>query len=534
MTGTDTSSAAPRRRLPPALSPARWTLRSRLVAVVVALLLATSVVVGSISTFALSSFLMNRLDTQLLAATQRSRQAFDGPSPTGQSPGGVGDGDHTDGRAPRFLLAPGQAEGTLGAVVEAQRVTRAGVLDATGSPAALPQAAYPALLQVTAGGNPQTISLPQAGAYRVVARRDPDGTELITGLPLGPVRATVYQLALVIVLVGVGGVLIAGAVGLMIIRRTLRPLDRVAATARRVTGITLDRGEVELGVRVAADDTDPRTEVGQMGAALNSLLGHVSRALAARQASETRVRQFVADASHELRTPLASIRGYAELTRRRGDDLPPEVSYAVGRVESEAVRMTGLVEDLLLLARLDSGRPTESEPVDLTGLVVDAVSDAHAAGPDHRFALRLPEEEVVVQGDGARLHQVITNLLANARTHTPAGTQVTVGLGVDIDPQGRAQAVLEVIDDGPGIPPELLPEVFERFARGDSSRARGAGSTGLGLAIVHAVVEAHSGTVTADSRPGRTCFTVRLPLAGAQGGVPTVEDECAADPIPVR
>jgi two-component system OmpR family sensor kinase len=243
------------------------------------------------------------------------------------------------------------------------------------------------------------------------------------------------------------------------------------------------------------------------------MLGHVAGALQARQDSEARVRRFVADASHELRTPLASIRGYAELTRRSGQRLPADVVHAFSRVESEAIRMTGLVEELLLLARLDDGRPSAREPVDLCRLLVDVISDAHAAGPGHRWQLALPDEAVEVCGDEPQLHQIIANLLANARVHTPVGTTVAVRLGL----RGN-EALLEVIDNGPGISPELLPEVFERFARGDGSRSRGTGSTGLGLAIVSAVVTAHGGRVGVSSKPGWTRFTIHLPVI--ETGVP--------------
>ncbi|EEP75083.1 histidine kinase [Micromonospora sp. ATCC 39149] len=306
--------------------------------------------------------------------------------------------------------------------------------------------------------------------------------------------------------VATAGLLVAGSLGALIGQATLRSLRRVADTATRVTELPLDRGEVALSVRVPAADTDPRTEVGQVGAALNRMLGHVAAALAARQASETRVRQFVADASHELRTPLAAIRGYAEVARRGRDRVPPDVAHALRRVESESTRMTSLVDDLLLLARLDSGRPLAVEPVDLTALVVDAVSDAHVAGPEHRWQLDLPGTELVVPGDAARLHQVVANLLTNARVHTPPGTTVTARLAAA--PDG---AVLGIADDGPGIPADLQGEVFERFARGDSSRSRAHGSTGLGLAIVAAVVDAHHGRVEVRSRPGHTVFTVVLP-----------------------
>jgi two-component system OmpR family sensor kinase len=203
---------------------------------------------------------------------------------------------------------------------------------------------------------------------------------------------------------------------------------------------------------------------------------------------------------------LAAIRGYTELAQRKSDQLPDDVAHAMSRVESETQRMTQLVEDMLLLARLDAGRPLERETVDLSRLVVDTVSDAHVAGPGHAWSLDLPSEPVVVIGDEARLHQVLGNLLANARTHTPGGTTVTTSLAATDD-----GAVLTVADDGPGISATLRPEIFERFARGDSSRSRREGSTGLGLAIVAAVVKAHDGTIDVSSEPGHTEFVVHLP-----------------------
>jgi two-component system OmpR family sensor kinase len=288
------------------------------------------------------------------------------------------------------------------------------------------------------------------------------------------------------------------------------PLERVAGTAQQVAEMPLDRGDVALSVRVPEADTDSRTEVGKVGAALNRMLGHVASALSARQASELKVRQFVADASHELRTPLASIRGYAELTRRSPHELPSDVTRSLGRIESEATRMTSLVEDLLLLARLDEGRELDRDPVDLSMMLVDAIGDAHAAGPDHKWSILLPEEPVEVVGDRARLHQVVVNLLANARVHTPEGTTVTATLSLDREAE---RAIVRVADNGPGIPETLKDTLFERFARGDSSRNRATGSTGLGLAIVHAVVDAHGGEVQVESKPGETVFTVSLPAA---------------------
>jgi two-component system OmpR family sensor kinase len=294
----------------------------------------------------------------------------------------------------------------------------------------------------------------------------------------------------------------------VIIRRQLAPLSRVSEAARQVADLELDRGEVRLpSPIVKVDPASADTEIGQLGSALNRMLDTISGALSARHASETRVRQFVADASHELRTPLAAIRGYTELAQRKREDLPEDVAHAMSRVESETERMTQLVGDMLLLARLDTGRPLEREEVDLSRLVVDAVSDAHIAGPEHEWSLDLPDEPVTVTGDDARLHQVLANLLTNARIHTPPGTSVTTSLVVD----GAGGAVLTVADDGPGIPAWLQPEIFERFARGDSSRSRRGGSTGLGLAIVAAVVRAHGGRIDVRSVSGKTEFVVKLP-----------------------
>jgi two-component system, OmpR family, sensor kinase len=295
-----------------------------------------------------------------------------------------------------------------------------------------------------------------------------------------------------------------GVIGTAWVRLSLRPLRRVAATAARVTQLPLASGEVILSERVP--DADPRTEVGQVGAAFNRMLGHVESALARRAASEARLRTFAADASHELRTPLAAIRGYAELARRQPEPLPAAVAHALSRVESESARMSELVDELLLLAQLDAGRPLASEPVDLTRLTIDVTSDARVAAPDHKWQLELPDEPLVVRGDEQRLHQVLANLLSNAARHTPAGTSVTVAASA-----GQHTATLSVTDDGPGIPADLQPAIFERFVRGDTSRSRAAGSSGLGLAIVHAVTAAHGGRAEVASQPGQTRFTIVLP-----------------------
>ncbi|WP_432092375.1 sensor histidine kinase [Streptomyces sp. bgisy100] len=489
------------------------SLRTRLVLTSVALIAVVCAVIGGVTTITLDSYLHGQRDAQLRGIADRVVR-FRPPVP---------DGDLG------FVTGPGQPPGTVGAELSGKRVVSAVRSTERGEAEPLTAAQAAALGRPAADGAPQTVELPGLGSYRVraVPDLDRDGGSLVVGLPLQDVRDTVDTLIVAEVCVAGAALAAAGLAGTVMIRVALRPLRRVAATAARVSELRLDRGEVALHERVPADDTDPRTEVGQVGAALNRLLGHVGSALAARHASETRVRQFVADASHELRTPLASIRGYAELTRRGREETGPDTRYALGRIESEAARMTTLVEDLLLLARLDAGRPLARAETDLSPLVVDAVSDARAAGPDHRWRLELPDEPALVRGDPERLHQVLVNLLGNARSHTPGGTTVTARV---LRP-AVGELLLEIDDDGPGIPEGLLPHVFERFARGDASRGRTAGSTGLGLAIVQAVVGAHGGRVAMRSTPGRTVFAVVLPASGtsrAGGGEGSAPDSQAA------
>ena len=287
------------------------------------------------------------------------------------------------------------------------------------------------------------------------------------GLPLTLVDHQLIELVGLEAILAVLAVVSAIGVSRTVVRRCLRPLNRVAATAQQVSQLPLDRGEVALAVRVPPADADPTSEVGRVGQAFNHMLNNVEDALAARQASETKVRQFVADASHELRNPLAAIRGYAELTRRERDSMSANAAFAMGRVEAEAERMSYLVEDLLLLARLDSGPNIDVAPVDLSEVVINAVSDARAAGPEHVWQLDLPPEPVVALGDRYRLHQVVANLLANARTHTPPGTRV----GASVAVRG-SDAVITVTDSGPGIPEDIRSRVFERFTRAEVSRVR--------------------------------------------------------------
>jgi two-component system OmpR family sensor kinase len=490
--------------------PSRWSLRARLLAGQLALLAAVCVGIAAVTEVALYRYLVGDLDGQLVQIAQRSSMMERRPPPPA----------YPDARplrprpgpGPEFLDAPGQPIGMVAVVVNGANTVTAGMLGRSGDRDPLSATAVGQLVDLGDQRRPVTRNLDGVGRYRLVAmpaRRG--GNTLVIGLSMRDVEQTLARVALIFAVVTTLALLIAASLGVLIIRRALSPLNRVAGAAGAVADLPLDRGEVALPVRVDDADANPNTEVGRLGLAVNRMLDHIAAALSTRQASESRVRQFVADASHELRTPLAAIRGYTELAQRRRAEVPADVAHAMSRVESEADRMTHLVEDLLLLARLDSGRPLERRPVDLSRLCADVISDAHAAGRDHHWTLDVPAEPVLVAGDDARLHQVVANLLANARVHTPPGTSVTVALTIE-----AGHAVLRVTDNGPGVPAELQSEVFERFARGDTSRSRRDGSTGLGLAIVSAVVRAHHGTIDLRSGPGRTVFTVRLPQIVAQ------------------
>ncbi|WP_354597536.1 HAMP domain-containing sensor histidine kinase [Streptomyces sp. JL1001] len=524
-----------------------WTLRTRLVVSAVSLIAVVAAVIGSVTAIAFHSYMYGKLDDQLHSVVERAGRP-PGPLPLPETPPGT----LREAGPLGFVGGGGQPLGTFGALVDGDGdITASKVVEDSGLRAqesaepltAEQRSALEAAVPET-GEGARSVDLPGLGGYRVEATTTAEGYTVLVGIPSAEVSGALTTLIVVEICVTAAGLIAASIAGTVLVGVALRPLRRVAATATRVSELPLHSGEVALLERVPDAEADPRTEVGQVGAALNRMLGHVGSALAARQESETRVRQFVADASHELRTPLASIRGYAELTRRAGgggagQEPDPVTRHALGRIESEADRMTGLVEDLLLLARLDAGRPLSYGSIDLLPLVVDAVSDARAAdqrgtdaGGRHHWRLELPDaaEPVTVRADPERLQQVLVNLFANARTHTPPGTTVTVS--VQPPARGVGPVTLEVRDDGPGIPVELLPHVFERFARGDASRARGAdgggatGSTGLGLAIVQAVVSAHGGRVAVESGPGRTVFAVELPTEA----VPA--DAVPADAVP--
>ena len=532
------------------------SLRTRLVVGVLGLVLVMAAVMSAFSTVSLRHTLMARTDSQLMAAAQRAadkrhdltqeaRKASDeaaqeGADKPGDQPDGAGGADDGPGKegVPPGLDAAGQSTGTLTLITtqtsssDTASSETAAYIDKNGHYASISKEDCRLLLSQATEDHPVTVHLHHLGSYRVVATRDEaSGSTVITGLSLEGDKGLIRTQLLIELTVALLGALVVALAGRTMVRSSLAPLERVARTAQRVASQPLERGEVSIEDRVEKADLDSSAEVGQVGGALNTLLGHVESALGARQRSETQVRQFVADASHELRTPLASIRGYTELIRREGADadLPEEATYALERVHSESVRMTALVEDLLLLARLDAGRELRREEVDLVGLLVDTVADARAAGPDHDWQLDLavleppadatpeeaedflPEPPLVI-GDEARLRQVVVNLLANARVHTPAGSHVTTTLAREGD-----TLIVRIHDDGPGIAPDVRDRLFERFARGDSSRERRTGSTGLGMSIALAIVQSHGGSIDVDSSTAPedhgTTFSVRLPAA---------------------
>ncbi|OBA68693.1 two-component sensor histidine kinase [Mycobacterium sp. 1554424.7] len=357
---------------------------------------------------------------------------------------------------------------------------------------------------------PRTEKLGSLGSYRVDSRAY--GSDLlVVGVSQARANEIIARKNITTTALIAGALAITAGLTIWVVGITLRPLRRLAATAAEVAAMPLTDGDHRISVRVQPNDTDPDNEVGIVGHTLNRLLDNVDTALAHRADSDLRMRQFITDASHELRTPLAAIQGYAELTRQDSSALPPTTEYALARIESEARRMAVLVDELLLLSRLGEGEDLQTQDVDLADLVVNAVNDAAVAAPTHSWVKDLPDEPVWVRGDHARLHQLVSNLLSNARVHTPPGVTVTTAITCRRRGAEPPYVELTVADDGPGIDADLLPRLFERFARADTARSNGSG-IGLGLAIVSSIAEAHHGSVTAESADGRTVFRVRLPM----------------------
>jgi two-component system OmpR family sensor kinase len=360
--------------------------------------------------------------------------------------------------------------------------------------------------------------------YRVLAGRvqvgdgpfAPHGT-LVVAIPLSDMNEALHRLLVAELIVALSVLLVLAILAWWVVKLGLRPLENMEQTAGAIAAGDLSR---------RVDVVDPHTEVGRLGIALNEMMQQIETAFDARAASEGRLRRFVGDASHELRTPLTSIRGYAELFRRGAADRPEDLAKAMRRIEEEADRMGSLVDDMLLLARLDQGRPLERQPVDLTRIARDAVDDARAVAPTRPIDYS-PNGAIFVPGDEARLRQVMANLLQNANRHTPPGTPVHVRVVDD-----QTEAVIEVADEGPGMPTEDASRVFERFWRSDPSRTRASGGAGLGLSIVAAIADAHGGRAEVQSATGHgSIFRVHLPRA-----VPVPPDAAAPsadEPPPV-
>lgn len=407
------------------------------------------------------------------------------------------------------LNAPGQSAGTLTVCVNNGNVGFSGVLDSSGDLQSLSEADVAQLKDVPAEATAQKVDL-EVGNYLVEAHALPNQpqTVVVTGIPLKDMNNTLTTLVAVMAGGSLAVMVIAGLLGSWIIRRTMRPLERVSAVATGVAQADLESQVLSRTDRVQPRDSNPRSEVGAVGFALNQMLGNVQSALQAREKTENQMRAFIADASHELRTPLAAIKGYSDLLRWT-ENLSDSGEQSVNRIESQTARMSRLVEDLLLLARLDEGKQPVFEAVDISEMLAESTFDMRVAAPDHHWTLNIPDDPVEVRGDRNQLQQVISNLLSNARKHTAEGTHVTASLGF----AEGGFAEVRISDNGEGIDPEFIDKIFDRFTRADVARSGDAGTTGLGLPIVRAIVEAHGGSIDVQSRAGETVFKVLLPLA---------------------
>jgi two-component system, OmpR family, sensor kinase len=486
----------------------RTPLRVKLIVAVLALVTVALALISLASVTALRGYLVDRLDVQLTLVAPGFQRERPGPGPRG-------------GRPPPspYLIqrrdAGGKVEEQFGAELS----------EAQGQPRLPDDAAW---LQAHSGTLMTVAATEGGGQWRVLVlpRQDESGGTVVVAASLAGIDSAVGWLQLIDLFVSLGVLLALAGAGVAIVRASLRPLAEIEQTAEAIAAGDLTR---------RVPDRDPRTEVGRLAAALNSMLAQIEAAFRARAASETtarrseeRMRRFVADASHELRTPLTTIRGFAELYRQGASRKPGELDRLMRRIEDQAARMGLLVEDLLLLARLDQQRPLDRRPVDLLALAAEAVNDARAVAPDRRIELELGADgagdgagggPLVVLGDEDRLRQVIANLMSNALTHTPPGSPIELRAGTRRG-DGASNAAIEVVDHGRGLTRQQAERVFERFYRADPARSHAAGGTGLGLSIVAALVAAHGGTVEVSSVPGQgASFRVLLPLdPGAPAG----------------
>lgn len=481
----------------------RWwpaSLRRQLVVGVSAIVATAIFSIGAVAEVGLRNEMLDLADSQVANSLAALNYAYAKATITSSEPG-------LD-----LQSLAGQATGTVVAFARDGRVEFAAMYS-DGEPSSVPPDAVAALEAITwESGDARMVRLGTLGEHEVGSRDLGNGKRLLSAVSLEAANKTLWRYSLIVAGLVMLALILAAAATIALVTNALKPLRRVSAVAGHVASLPLDASEYRITARVNDRDTDPASEVGTVGLTLNHMLDNVDAALTERAQSDRRVRQFITDASHELRTPLAAILGYAELTRQESGAIPPMTEYALDRIESESRRMSTLVSDLLLLSRLDERQDLQIEEVDVAELVSDAVNDAVVTAPDHHFRTEIPEQPVWVHADRARLQQVVGNLLGNARMHTPPGTTVTVTVS-EATHGDQPVVVLEVIDDGPGIPAEIMPNLFGRFVRADKARSREMGSSGLGLAIVASVIEAHLGTVGATSEPGRTAFTVRLPAA---------------------
>jgi two-component system OmpR family sensor kinase len=464
----------------------RLSLRTRLVLGLL-VLAAAGLVVADIATYkSQESFLLDQTDSTLQSEHQFAQRGS-GPD------GGPGPRLPPDVYVEARSLSTGKVlwhdQGTFPGASAASPPRLPATVDLAAPTEGEPDAVRYFTAPATSGG----------GRYRVRASVDPQnpGQLLIVATSLRNVDATLHRLFLIELFVTLAVLAGLVALALWVVQISLRPLVAIERTAAAI-------GAGDLSQRI--ERAEPNTEIGRLGLALNAMLGQVERAFKAREASEARLRRFVADASHELRTPLAAVRAYAELFRRGAAARPDDLERAMSGIGRESERMSLLVDDLLLLARLDEGRPLEQEHVRLDEVVGEAVETARTVEPAR--PIDLEASPALVLGDHDRLRQIVDNLLSNVRSHTPEGSPVHVRVS-----RNATSAVLEVEDTGPGLDEEEVEQVFERFHRGDPSRARSSGGVGLGLSIVAAVAAAHGGTASAESTPGKgSTFRVTLPL----------------------
>ncbi|MDP7705742.1 cell wall metabolism sensor histidine kinase WalK [Mycobacterium sp. TY815] len=491
----------------------RWlprSLRRQLLLGVLTVVTLVLVAVGAVSVLTLRGYVTAMNDAEVAESMHAFTHAY----------ARYRNGEHTSihrGIPPvsqALLEFTGQTPGNLIAVVRDGKVVASAVFSEYEPRPAPPDVVRAIEAQSWTDGPSRIENLGSLGPHQVDSRTA-GSDRLVVGVSLSLADQIIARKQLTTTALVATALVITAALTAWVVGYALRPLSRVAATAAEVAAMPLADEDHKISVRVRPEDTDPDNEVGIVGHTLNKLLDNVDSALAHRVESDLRMRQFITDASHELRTPLAAIQGYAELTRQDSSALPPTTEYALARIESEARRMASLVDELLLLSRLGEGQDLQTEDLDFTNLVVNAVNDAAVAAPTHQWVKKLPEQPVWVNGDHARLHQAVSNLLTNAWVHTPPDVTVTTGITCHYSagPDGLSAPYVEltVTDDGPDIDPDVLPRLFERFVRADKARSNGAGH-GLGLAIVNSIVKAHGGTVCAESANGETVFRVRIPM----------------------